>query len=309
MSNRRLVFFGNERLATGIEETTAPALRGLISAGYDIAAVVISQRPARSRKIRPLEVQEIAEEHSIPVMAPQRPIDIIDDLRSLEAQAGVLAAYGRIVPQALIDIFPRGIINIHPSLLPLYRGPIPIEQAILDGAAQTGVSIMSLISNMDAGPVYARKTHPLSGSETKADLAAELGREGAGLLIEALPAILAGTLPPEPQDEAKASYCSLLTKESGIIDWGKPAEQLEREVRAFLGWPGSRTQVLGREILVTAAQAEPDTPLAPGEVSARGRRLVVGTGKGSLRIQRLKPSGKREMDAADFLAGAQIQKP
>lgn len=299
----RLVFFGNERLATGLSATDAPALRSLIASGCDIAAIVISQKPARSRAVRPLEVEALAAEHGIPLLSPSRPVDILNELAALRAPVAVLAAYGRIVPQSVIDVFPKGIINIHPSLLPRYRGPIPIEQAILDGAAATGVSIMALSAAMDAGPVFAQREVPLTGRESKAELAAKLGGIGAELLLEVLPAVLEGTASPKPQNNEEATYCSLLTPQSGLIDWQKPSVRLEREVRAYLGWPGSKTALFGRDVTVTAAAAAAGSALSPGQIRAAKKELAIGTGEGDLVIQRLKPSGKRDMSAAEFLAG------
>jgi len=289
-----LVFFGNERLATGVT-TEAPVLRGLIAAGYDIAAVVSNYRPAASsRRARPLEIEHVAKEHEIPLLLPARPADILEQLRSYEAPAAVLVAYGRIVPPAMLELFPAGIINIHPSLLPAGRGSTPIETAILGGAAQTGVSLMKLARAMDAGPVYAQVTHQLSGSESKQKLATTLLERGRNLLLEHLPAIIDGSLAPSPQDETKATYTSLIQKSDGRIDLSKSAAQIEREIRAYLGWPGSRTTVEGSDVIITAAHVE-----APGEVAL----LAVDTADGRLAIDQLKPAGKREMSAADFLAG------
>jgi methionyl-tRNA formyltransferase len=235
-----LVFFGNERLSSGFEPHDAPTLRALIENGYDVKAVVSNFVPGRSRKARKLEIEEIAEAYGIPVLLPAKPSGIIDELKAFGAVAGVLVAYGKIVPQSVIDIFPRGIINIHPSLLPQYRGSTPIEQAMLDGASHTGVSLMQLVREMDAGPVYAQKCRPLSGSETKHALTDALLHMGGEMLIDHLPAILDGSLQPIAQDESKATYCGLFTKDQGHMDLTKPAEQLEREVRAYQKWPKSR---------------------------------------------------------------------
>ncbi len=250
--SNKLVFFGNERLATSAT-TTAPTLRALIAAGYHIMAVVSHYEPGRSRKARALEIEQVANEYDIPLLLPDRPADISQQLKDFAADAAVLVAYGKIVPQSVIDIFPAGIINIHPSLLPQYRGPTPIEQVMLDSPPKTGVSLMQLSKEMDAGPVYAQTTLPLAGNETKQQLADTLLQQGSQMVIQHLPAILDGTLHPVAQDDSKATFCALLTKNSGIIDTNKTAEQLEREVRAYAGWPKSTLNTYNNDVIVTKA--------------------------------------------------------
>lgn len=270
----KLVFFGNEKLATGIPEAKPLIHRALEDAGYEI------------------------EQH---VTGP------LGDLKPHEAKLAVLAAYGRILPQRVLDEFPLGIINIHPSLLPIYRGPTPIEQAILDGAPKTGVSIMRLTAAMDEGPVYKQKGVALTGHESKADLAGHLQALGAELLLEVLPGIASGELKPrqQPHPDRDASYTKLIRKADGAIDWAKPATQLEREVRAYLGWPGSFTAIAGTEVIITAAEVINENGPA-GQPFKAGGSLAVYCGKEALKIIRLKPSGKREMTGSEFLAGHPI---
>lgn len=306
----RLIFFGNERLATGVT-TTAPTLQGLIAAGYDIAAVVSKYQPAQSRKNRTLEIEAVAAEHNIPLLLPGKPSDILDELAAYQAQAGVLVAYGKIIPQALIDLFPHGIINIHPSLLPLHRGPVPVEQVIIDGAPETGVSIMQLSAKMDAGPTYTQAKLPLYGQESKQELADQLLSLGKDLLLEQLPHILNDTATLTPQNDAAATYDQLIAKSDGIIDWRRPAADIERSVRAYLGWPGSSAQILDTDVIITAAGIipTPDSTTKPGTAfRAPSGQLAVTTGQDSLVIDRLKPVGKREMTGQDFLAGHPLPK-
>lgn len=305
----RLVFFGNERLATGFT-TDAPTLRGLIQAGYDIAAVVSNYERSRSRSVRELEIAAVAESHGIPVLLPDRPSDVIDQLRGYGAAAGILVAYGRIVPQSVIDVFPCGIINIHPSLLPLHRGPVPVESVILNGESETGVSIMALAKAMDAGPVYRQVRLPLRGDETKLALTAQLLEMGRDALLGCLPGILDGTLQPQPQDDAAATYDGLLGPQDGILDPAKPAVRLEREVRAYLEWPRSRTVLGGKDVIVTAAHAAPageaDGREAGSVFATADKRIALVTADGVLIIDRLRPAGKSEMDAGAFLAGNRL---
>lgn len=300
--SKTILFFGNERLATGVS-TDAPALRKLIAAGYKVAAVIVAQNDiGRSRKARPLEVAEVAAEHDIPLLSPADLGDARDELAAYGAQAAVLIAYGKIVPPEVLSIFPAGIVNIHPSLLPLHRGSTPLEGAILSGAAQTGVSLMRLSEKMDAGPIYGRQTVPLQGTETKQDLADRLSDIGAEMLLDHLPAILDGSAQAVPQDEAAATYDAHITKADGLIDWSKPAVQLEREIRAYAGWPRSRTTLGATDVIITGAKAAEDSGEA-GQVQIQSKRLRVYCGKGSLEVDKLIPAGKREMPAAAFLAG------
>jgi methionyl-tRNA formyltransferase len=309
----KVIFFGNERLATGLT-TDAPTLRSLISAGYDIVAVVSHHTDSRSRNGRNLEIAEAAAEHGIPVLLPERPADIIEQLKAYDARIGVLVAYGKIVPESIINIFPCGIVNIHPSLLPGHRGPIPIESVILDGSRETGVSIMQLVRGMDAGPVYGQFRLPLSQNETKATLATALLQAGGALLLELLPGILDGSCQPAVQDDSAATYDERITKEAGVLDFTKPAEQLEREVRAYIGWPGSRTSVGNTDIIITAAHVEARSAESndvnqdgqPGEVWRGDKQFGFYTAQGILVVDKLKPAGKPEMTAQAFLAGYQV---
>jgi methionyl-tRNA formyltransferase len=304
MENKKqtLIFFGNERLATGVT-TGAPTLQALIDAGYYVAAVVANFEQAKSRNGRELEIAKVAEKHGIPVLLPNKPSEILSQLKSYNAQLGILVAYGRIVPQTVIDIFPRGIVNIHPSLLPQHRGPTPIESVILGGAHETGVSIMALVAAMDAGPVYDQARISLTGNETKQALVDTLLSHGKNLLIEALPGIIDGSLQPKPQDDSQTTYDRLLTKEDSILDLHKPAEQLEREVRAFIEWPKSRIMLVDTEIIVTKAHVLPLNNLKIGTIWLEHKQFGFQTSNGVLVIDALKPAGKPEMTAEAFLAG------
>lgn len=305
---RRIVFFGNERLATGVT-TTAPTLGALVDAGYEVVALVASHEPGVSRGRRELEVKVVAEKYGVPVLLPDNPRDIADTLREFKADIGVLVAYGRIVPQSVIDIFPGGIVNLHPSLLPLHRGPIPIESVILDGSAKTGISIMRLVKAMDAGPVYGQSEIELHGDETKQELANKLLEIGGSMLIELLPGILGGSVVALPQDDSRATYDKLLAKDNGLIDWTKPAISLEREIRAYAGWPKSYTKLGSVDVVITKARVDfsQSAHAQPGDVSLAKEtaEIVVCTGDGSLHIERLIPAGKAEMDVPSFLNGYQ----
>jgi methionyl-tRNA formyltransferase len=203
-------------------------------------------------------------------------------------------AYGRIIPKDIIDLFPGGIINIHPSLLPKYRGPTPIEQAILDGADETGTSIMRLVPEMDAGPVYAQQKISLTGKESKFELAEKLLSIGGELLIKHLPHVLEKPENFTPQNGSLATYTMLITKEEGVINWSKPAKQIEREVRAYQGWPKSQAEIFGHEVIVTQARVVKDK---------NDGALVMECYPGWLEIQELRaPSGKI-LSGKEFIRG------
>lgn len=304
-SGTRIVFFGNERIATGVN-TDVPVLKTLLKNGYDIAAIVTNYEAGKSRRSRQLEIAKVAEEHKIPLLIPDKLSDIKQQLIDYRCPVGVLVAYGKIVPEEIINIFPKGIVNIHPSLLPKHRGPTPIEAAILEGDQKTGVSLMLLAKEMDAGPILAQKTVHLNGNETKQQLADSLLELGKKLLLENLPKYITGDIKPRKQPHPdRATYSQKLTKENSPIDWTKPAIVIEREIRAFSEWPKSRTVLGKQEIVVTKAHVVEATG-RPGEIKLDNKNLVVCTGQASLAIDNLKPAGKPEMTAQAFLAGYSI---
>jgi methionyl-tRNA formyltransferase len=302
MEQPTLVFFGNERIATGVT-TNVPVLQALVAAGYRVAAVVVSQSdPAQSRKARTLEVAMVAQQLGIPLLSPAKLTDIKDQLSGIGAEAGILVAYGKLVPPEIINLFPRGIINIHPSLLPKRRGSTPIENVILYGEKETGVSLMQLVEEMDAGPVYAQELVPLQANETKQALADLLLNSGKDLLLRYLPSILDGSLPGNPQEKIEATYDKHIKKEVGELDTAKPAAQLEREVRAYAGWPRSRLKLGTTEVIVTQAHVSEQNG-TPGTLWLQGKQIGVHCAEGTLVIDALIPPGRKEMTAEGFLAG------
>ncbi len=268
-----IVFFGNEKLATGLPVPRPIIREALVSAGFKIE---------------------------------QHVTGTISELKPHKAKVAVLAAYGHIIPQFVLDQFPRGIINVHPSLLPAYRGPTPIEQAILDGATKTGVSIMRLTAGMDEGPIYKQKTIHLTGKETKIELAEQLHRLGSKLLVEILPAIADSVIKPRQQPHPdRATYSHLLTKADGIIDWRKSALQIEREIRAYAGWPGSHTKLANKDVIITSASVVAQQG-KPGQILVEPKKLLIFCGHDALQINCLKPAGKPVMSVQAFLAGYRL---
>lgn len=293
-----IIFFGTE-------DFSAASLEALIAAGFTVAAAVTKPdtKKGRGRTLVPPTVKVIAEAHNIPVWQPANLDEIIPEITALQAAhalplAGVLVSFGKIIPQHIIDLFTPGIINVHPSELPRYRGPSPIESAILNGDATTGVSIMQLSARMDAGPVYHFTPHPLNGTETQPELYATLANLGGAALTKVLPGILSGTLQPTSQNEAAATYCQLIQKSDGIIDWQQPANTIERHIRAYNGWPGSRTALHGVDVTITSAHIAEEH----SELGAHPLTLPCGNGT-FLAIDTLKPAGKKEMTAQAFANG------
>jgi methionyl-tRNA formyltransferase len=301
-TSKPILFFGNERLATGLG-TSAPALRALIGAGYNVAAVVVAQHEmSKSRKSRPLEVGLIAAEHNIPLLSPEHLREAVEELKSYGAEAAVLAAYGKIVPKQILDLFPLGIINIHPSLLPAHRGSTPIESAILNDEPATGVSLMKLAPEMDAGPVYIQDSLLLTGDETKQDLADQLSQMGADLLLANLPAILDGSLQPTEQDSDFVTIDQMISKDAAILVWQLPAAVLVRQIRAYAGWPRSHCTIGTQQVIITAAHVGLGEG-TPGTIHLANKQIGMQTSEGVVVIDSLIPAGRKEMSGAAFLAG------
>ena len=293
----RLVFFGNERLVSGLKHSDTPVLKGLIERGYDVVAVVVSHTDGTSRNARALEVAQVANAHGIPVLTPEKPTDIIDELIEYKADAAILSAYGRILPQRVIDVFGSiGIINIHPSLLPRHRGPTPIESTILEGDTVAGVSIMQLGAGMDDGPVYAQASFEVPSKVGKFELYEQLSNEGANLLFDVLPSILSGALQPKPQQNTDVSVTTRIQKTDGVLDpTTDTATTLERKIRAYQGYPKPHLTLLNKDVIITSSKVVPDFTDSVLIVSCAENTWLEVT---SL----IAPSG-RAMDATSFIRG------
>jgi methionyl-tRNA formyltransferase len=288
--SKPIIFFGTENFSL-------TALTGLIEAGYSIAAVVTKpdSRKGRGQQLVSPSVKVLAEKHNIPVWQPEKLKDIANNIQALQPVAGVLVSYGKIIPQSIIDLFSPGIINLHPSLLPKYRGPSPIESAIIHGDTETGVTIMQLSADMDAGPLYGTKEYALKGVENRLELYHTLADIGTDLLLELLPRILDDELLPNLQDESKATYCQLLQKADA---WLKPdeisAKQAEQHVRAYLGFPKTKLNVLNQAVIITKAHVSSEKK-SPLDILCRdGAFLSID--------ELIAPSG-RTMNSEAFLNG------
>lgn len=317
MSNK-IIFFGNERLATGI---TSPlyTLRALLSASYEIVSIVIAQKENQtSRKPRDLEILDLARKHNIQVLYYSNPQEMKQITSKTDAAIGILVAFGKIIPQELIDAIPFGIINIHPSLLPLHRGPTPIESVLLNGESITGVSLMQLSAKMDSGKLFQQNKLTITANETKQHLADSLLKVGSELLVATLPSILQSTAKLKDQDDSAATYDKLINRKYGLLNWGKPAMQLEREVRAYAGWPKSKASIDGTSITITQAHVESSQERKSklqgvcftGEnntsreiIQTTPNTIGVETIVDLFMVDKLIPAGGKEMTAEAFLRG------
>ena len=285
-----IVFFGTE-------DFSLFSLRALVEAGFPVSLVITKPDTKRGRggKTTSPAVKLFAIEHGIAVLQPHKLSEITDAVQRLNRPAGVLVSYGKIIPQAIIDLFSPGIINVHPSLLPLYRGPSPIESAIANRDAKTGVTLMQLSRAMDAGPLYYQVPYALDQTETRPELYETLGRLGANILVQQLPAILSGSLQPTPQNDAESTYCQLLTKETNYLDLTSLTPgQAEARIRAHLGFPRSRVRVGSYDLIVTKAHAVMDAKTPLDLACQNGAFLSID--------ELVAPSG-RIVTAAEFLRG------
>ena len=299
----RIVFMGTPEFAI-------PALDALIHSVHQIVGVFVQpDEPAgRGRIVLPPPVKKLALQHHLTVHQPRylRGTCELERLTSLQADVAVIAAYGKILPESFLKVPQYGFLNIHASLLPRHRGPSPITAAIMAGDEMTGVTIMLVTKMMDTGPILTQRRIPIVPQDTTGSLSRKLSDLGADLLMETLPQWLGGKLIPQQQDNGKATYCKMVSKEDGLIDWRRPAVELWRMVRAFQPWPGCYTTWQGNTVKIIEA-----VPLSgegmPGKVVAMSHEprapIGVHTGEGVLGLIRLQLEGKRAMSAEDFTRG------
>ena len=293
----RIIFMGTPDFAV-------PALRTLAGPGHEVAAVYCQPpRPAgRGQAVRRCPVHVAADKLGIPVHAPARLRgngDAQAEFAALGADVAVVAAYGLILPQAMLDAPRLGCLNIHASLLPRWRGAGPIQAAILAGDTQTGVTIMQMEAGLDTGPMLLRESVPIAGSTTAATLHDVLAEVGGRLILRAL----AEAPSPEPQPTQGVTYAPKLEREHGRLDWTQDSVALDRRVRAFDPWPGTFTMLDGVVLKVLAAELAEGTG-APGTVLDSA--LTVACGQGALRLTRVQLPGRGAMDAAAFLRGRAV---
>ena len=312
MSPLKIIFMGTPELA-GV------SLEALLrTPQFQVVAVVTQpdQPKGRGLKLQPSPVKEIALREQLPVLQPERAReeDFLAQLRALQPELIVVAAYGQILPATILDLPRLGCLNVHTSLLPRYRGAAPIQRAILDGETETGVTIMKMDAGMDTGAILMQEKTPVHLADTSQTLYDRLAQIGAALLTRTIPEYVAGKIQPRPQPTEGVSHAAKIKKSDGQIDWSRPAEAIGNRVRAMNPWPGAFTSWLG----VSPAGGTPNLPTLlkiwqaevvpqsgqPGEILAADKNgIVVGCGSAALRILNLQREGGRRLTAQEFLAG------
>lgn len=300
----RIAFFGTPAFAV-------PTLQALIDSDHEVVLVITQpDRPrGRGQKVSVGPVKALALAHGIDVLQPDR---LARDaweapIAAAAPDLGVVAAYGKILPEWLLGLPPRGLINVHASLLPKYRGASPIHRAIMNGDRETGVTIMRVVKALDAGPMLARATMPIGPDDRTDEVERTLAGIGGTLLVETVDHLAAGPVPEVPQDDAQATYAPRLTKEEGLIDWHRPAGAIHDQIRGLHPWPHAFTYGGGGRLILHRSAVEddegsgamPGTVLSPAPLG----ELRVATGDGVLRVLELQADGGKVLPARTFLAG------
>ena len=289
MNQPKIIFIGTSQFAV-------PILEKLFSRNYQIIAIITApDRPAgRRQELTPPPIKEAALNYNLPILQPERIEQIQNKISEMSPDLIVLAAYGRIIPKGVLNIPRLGCLNFHPSLLPKYRGPSPIQTAILNDDKITGVTIILMDEKIDHGPIIAQKELSINPRETSRSLEEKLSHSAANLLIEILPQYLEGKIKPEAQDESKASYTKIINREDGRINWQESAQTIDRKIRAFYPWPGAWTYFGQQRVKIIKAKAVDQAQPA-----------ALSTGKGFLFLEIVQPAGKKTMTGQEFFRGRQ----
>ena len=302
----RLVFMGTPAFA-------AACLAAVLETEHEVAGVYTKPDTPKNRgmKLIPSEVKLLAQAHGIPVFQPNsfREDAVVEELRALAPELIIAVAYGKILPQRVLDIPPLGCINIHGSILPALRGSAPVQWAVLRDLPETGVTAMYLNAGMDEGDIIDVRTTPIGENETAGELMERLAPIGAALLKDTLAAIAAGTVSRRPQDPALASYAPMLSKELSPIDWSRPARAILAQIRGLNPWPAATATLGGVEFKIWEARPfETENRAAPGTLLALTKKgLAVACGDGALLITRLQAPGGKAMPAADYFRGHPLE--
>ena len=302
----------------GTPEFAAPPLRALLGEGFEVAGVVTQpDRPqGRSRSaLVPSPIKQIALEESLPVLQPERPRgeEFLEEIRALEPDLSVVVAYGHILPRTVIDLPELGTLNIHASLLPQWRGAAPIQAAIRAGQSETGVTIMRMVPQLDAGPILWQVPTPIPEDETFGELQLRLSELGALALVEALALLAIGRLGERPQDDAMATFAPKIGREDARIDWSRSAAEVARSVRAFDPKPGAFTTLGATDVKLFGARVAPaeraaDDDSAPGTVLAvDDTGAYIACGVGVVRVTDAQPAGKRRLTMNELARGRGIR--
>ena len=301
----RLVFCGTPQFAV-------PTLEAVIAAGHQVALVLTQpDRPVgRDQQLQAPPVKQTALAHRIPVLQPEKiknNAELRAELEAIAPEAILVVAYGRMIPQWMLDLPRHGNINLHGSLLPKYRGAAPIQWAVASGEVVTGVTTMRLDAGLDTGPMLLAQVVPIGEEETAVDVYETLAEIGAPLMVETLRRLEVGELFPESQDHSLATHAPILTRDDGRIDFTRTAREIYNRWRGFQPWPGAFTALRGKKLIVHRLHPVENFDIAPGTIQVHDGRLLVGSGQGTaLELDEVQPEGKRRMSAADFLRGYQL---
>jgi methionyl-tRNA formyltransferase len=300
----RVVFFGTPAFAV-------PTLSALLASRHQVVAVVTQPDKPRGRgqRMSDAPVKELAIARGLPVLQPLRLAGdaFVRELQELHADLGVVAAYGKILPEWMLETPPHGMINVHASLLPKYRGAAPVHRAVMNGDTETGVTIMRVVKALDAGPMMATAVRPIGIDETSEVVERDLAAMGASLLLDVVEDLAAGRARELPQDDAKATYAPRLTKEEGLLDFALPSVSVHNRVRGLRPWPTAYTFLNGRRLVIHQTKLADlgEVAAAPGQcvaAGAAGITVACGDARGIVILQ-LQPEGRRVMSARDYLAG------
>ncbi|MDI6778140.1 MAG: methionyl-tRNA formyltransferase [Patescibacteria group bacterium] len=302
--NLKIIFMGTPHFAEVI-------LRKMIAAKYNIVAVFTQpdKEVGRKREMKKSPVKKLAEKNNIQVFEPQDLKETPEKIAKMRPDLIIIAAYGKILPKSILDIPKYGSINIHASLLPKFRGASPVQQAILEGEKETGITLMLMSEKFDAGEIIAQEKLKIAKDDNAQTLTEKLAKTGARLLPETLPSWISGSIKAAPQDEKKASFCKIIKKEDGKMDWNDSAEKIFRKYKAYFPWPGiysffsdngkkKRLKLVEIKTIPGAGAGE-----KPGEVVEYEKEIVIQTGKGIIILKKVQPEGKKEMDIKEFLRG------
>jgi methionyl-tRNA formyltransferase len=304
----RIVFFGTPDFAV-------PTLDALHQSRHSIVGVVTQPDRGRGRgqHAQAGPVKQRAEQYELTVLQPERLRDegFLDALQALSPDLGVVAAYGKILTDAVLSIPRQGLINVHASLLPKYRGAAPIHRAIIQGETMTGVTIMRVVKALDAGPMISFATRPIGENETSAEVERDIAQIGARALVDAVDALAEGRASETPQQEFDATYAQKLEKADGIVDWSRTAREIHNQIRGLHPWPHAYSDLQGERIILLQSEVErklPGVQPTPGTVlDAHSDQFRVQTGDGVLRLLVVQREGRRPLTAREFLAGRRIQ--
>jgi len=303
----RIVFFGTPNFAV-------PSLQEIHASRHPVVAVVTQPDRGRGRgqKSHPSAVKQFALEHGLKVLQPERLRDdlFLESLRALHADLGVVAAYGRILTDTVLATPRLGLINVHASLLPKYRGAAPIHRAVMAGETESGVTIMRIVKALDAGPMIAKAARSIDPDETSIEVENDLARLGAKALVQSVDAIAAGRESETPQDDSQATYASKLEKADGVVDWSRSAADIHNQIRGLHPWPHAFSDLDGERMILLRSEVKHGQDRRPESygliLDATADRLDVQTGDGVLRLVTLQREGRRPMSAREFLAGRRI---